>query len=343
VPAARIQARPDLQPEQRRRRRGPAAWIIGSILVLALAGIVFKPPVAVLAPGASFDVTSDIHISGMNTDHVHGRYLLTSVEVDQPTGFGLLWALAKSREVVPISAILPRGVDAKKYISEQKKMFEQSEMIAAGAAARAAGMHVELTGKGVRVVDIVPGAPAYKVLRKGDAITSIDGVPVFVAEDVGRIVRARPAGTEFTFSVDRSGQPVSLKVRSRAGVVQEGPAIGIFTETKDLSIHLPFKVTFASRDIGGTSAGLAYALATYDLITHGDLARGRAIAATGTIDLDGHVGPIGGVREKGAAAKSAGARLFLVPDEELPDAHGPGLETHGVGTLQDAIRTLERA
>ena len=329
-------------PRARRRRpRGP--WILVVALVVGL-GLFLKPPVAVLAPGKSFDVSSDIHISGVPVDHIHGKYLLTSVAVDQPNSFGLIASLLQSREIVPISALVPPDTDAKTYFAEQRKMFEQSELVAAGAAAKAAGMPVEVKGTGAKVVAIQPKSPAARVLATGDVITAVDGDRVTVADDLGPIVRSRPAGTLFTFTITRNGHALDVKVRSRTGIIEQGPAVGINTETNHLTVRLPFKVSFRPHDIGGTSAGLVYSLAVYDLITRGDLAHGRAIAATGTVDVDGRVGPIGGVREKAAAARMAGAQLFLVPSEELSGAHGTGIDTHGVGTLGDAIKVLtERA
>ena len=53
----------------------------------------------------------------------------------------------------------------------------------------------------------------------------------------------------------------------------------------------PAPLRFRSRpDVGGPSAGLAHALAIADMLDPADLARSRAIATTGTIDLDGQGG-----------------------------------------------------
>jgi len=330
-------------PAARRRRRRRGTWIFPTVLVLAAAGFVFKPPLAVLTPGKSFDVIGDIHISGIPVDKVHGKYLLTSVGVDQPNVFGLLASIARARDIIPISELVPRNMTPEKFFDEQKKMFEQSELVAAGAAAKAAGLPVKVSGRGAQVIAVLPGAPAAQVLTKDDVIVAVDGNPVSINEDVGNLIRSRPAGTTFTLTVEHNGRTMTVNVRSKSGLAQQGPAIGIATETRDIVVRLPFKVSFRGRDIGGTSAGLAYTLAIYDLIKPGDLARGRAIAATGTIDVDGDVGPIGGVREKAEAARAAGAQLFLVPNEELSGARDLGLPTHGVDTLQGAIALLAKA
>jgi PDZ domain-containing secreted protein/Zn-dependent protease len=336
----RMQPPPAPVAVKTRRRRG--TWFLPTVIILGAAGFLYRPPIAVLTPGKSFDVVADIKVGGIHVDQVHGRYLLTSVGVDQPNTYGLIASMARGRDLVPISDLIPRGISPEKFFAEQKKMFEQSELVAAGAAAKAAGMPVQQSGNGAQVIAVVPGAPASRVLTKDDVITSIDGNKISTNEDVAAAIRSRPAGTTFTVGIERNGRTIDVKVQSKSGIAQQGPAIGIATETRDLKVRLPFKITFRSRDIGGTSAGLAYTLAIYDLIKPGDLARGRSIAATGTIDVDGDVGPIGGVREKAEAARTAGAQLFLVPNEELSGAHGLGVPTHGVNTLQDAIALLQQ-
>jgi PDZ domain-containing secreted protein len=65
--------------------------------------------------------------------------------------------------------------------------------------------------------------------------------------------------------------------------------------------------------VGGGSGGLAIALALLDTYSDGDLAGGRIIAATGTLDPDGTVGPVGGVPFKAQAALDAGANVLIVP------------------------------
>ena len=76
------------------------------------------------------------------------------------------------------------------------------------------------------------------------------------------------------------------------------PLIGIV-----LVEPFPFEIAIESGDVGGPSAGLMWAIGLYDLLTPGDLTRGRTIAGTGAIDLEGNVGPIGGILDKVVAAR----------------------------------------
>ena len=105
-------------------------------------------------------------------------------------------------------------------------------------------------------------------------------------------------------------------------------------------MELPFSVRFRARDVGGPSAGLAYALAVEDLLDGADRAQGRTIAASGVIEVDGRVGPVGYVAQKATAANDAGASLMFVPDVEVTDAWGKGLDVRGVGSLSELLAVL---
>jgi PDZ domain-containing protein len=68
---------------------------------------------------------------------------------------------------------------------------------------------------------------------------------------------------------------------------------------------------------------------------------------TGTVDLSGAVGSIGGLRQKAAAVAQAGVEIFLVPksqsDEDLAAARiagGPNLQIIEVGSLAEAVDVL---
>jgi len=89
------------------------------------------------------------------------------------------------------------------------------------------------------------------------------------------------------------------------------PIVGILIE-QAAHIKLPFPVSIDTGNIGGPSAGLAFALEVMEKLGH-DVDRGYRVAATGEIFLDGAVGPIGGVRQKIYGARKSGVDIMLVP------------------------------
>ena len=114
--------------------------------------------------------------------------------------------------------------------------------------------------------------------------------------------------------------------------------IGIF-----LVEPFPFGVTIESGDVGGPSAGLMWAVGLYDLLTPGDLTGGRTIAGTGSIDLEGEVGPIGGILDKVVAAREADADIMLVPRDNFDEVSGVDagdLILISVSSLDEAIEAL---
>ena len=95
--------------------------------------------------------------------------------------------------------------------------------------------------------------------------------------------------------------------------------------------------------IGGPSAGMMYALGLIDKLTPESETGGRTIAGTGTIDAEGNVGAIGGVRLKMLSAKRDGATWFLAPEANAAEVAGnvpEGLRDVCVSTLSEAYDAL---
>jgi PDZ domain-containing protein len=106
----------------------------------------------------------------------------------------------------------------------------------------------------------------------------------------------------------------------------------------------PKKINFKVSETGGPSGGLVFTIGLVELLTEQDLLTHRHIAGTGTISVRGVVGPIGGINEKIASAKKAGATLFFAPVENAQEiAHVPaGIKVVTVATVAQAISYLER-
>jgi PDZ domain-containing protein len=314
-------------------------------MLLVAGAALYHPPYVVIAPGEAADAAADIRIDGVAVTPVNGRYLLTSVRLSQPSALRVLVAaLRPDREVLRVSEVVPRGVDPDQYAERQRDVFTESQMLAAVAAARSQGLPVSMRGTGVRVVDLLRGSPSADALEVGDVIVAVDGQPVTDAARLAETVSSRPAGTRFRLTLERGSERLEREVTTaRLPQLSGGLGLGISIDTRGLDVDLPFEVSFARRDVGGPSAGLAYALAIADMLAPQDYAAGRVIATTGTIDADGDVGPVGGVEQKVVAAEDAGAQLFLVPAGEVEAAEGADARVHGVETLRQALEALSAA
>ncbi|MEW6473807.1 MAG: site-2 protease family protein [Actinomycetota bacterium] len=330
-------------PEQRpARSAGIAVWVVVG-LIIAVAGLaLYRPPHVVIAPGEAIEVGDDIVIDGVPVDDLNGRYLIATVSLSRRSALTTLWsALREDRDVVPVQHVFPPGVRPEEFSRVQRQVFDESRRVAAAAAARAVGLPVRVSGSGARILEVVEGSPADDVLRVGDVIVEVDGQPIRTAADVVDAVRSRPAGTDVPVGVERDdGRRTVVVTTEELPDVAGRVGIGVLLETRGLDVNLPFEIRFEDRDIGGPSAGLAYGMAIADLLDEADFARGRTLAATGTISIDGDVGPVGGIEQKAIAVDDAGADLFVVPQTEVDHASGEGVRVRGVKTIEEALAAV---
>jgi PDZ domain-containing protein len=322
-----------VQPQLRRRRRRLAGGV-GALAALVVLGVVWHPPVYILSPGPASDVSHDMTITGVPVRSPSAPYLLTTVRADQHTALLDVVEMFRPHRAMVTTADVGS-------IAFQDLLFEESRVLAAAAAARARGIPVTLTGAGVQVIGIMAGSPAEGALRTGDLITAVDGTPVRTEFDLQDAVRSKPAGTRFGLAVERNGK--SLAVTTSSGQGRDGPVLGIIPVTKKIDVAAPFRITFVHRDIGGPSAGLAYALAIADALSTTGPSRTGVVAATGTIDHTGTVGDVSGVDLKGVGARRQGANLFIVPAGEVAAARGTVSNVKGVASLSDALALLSGA
>jgi PDZ domain-containing protein len=343
-------------------RRG---WMLlaSALTTLFLLAVAFLLPVPFvkLAPGPTFNVIGDadgkpvIEISGATTYPVTGNLDMTTVmESGGPRG-GLTFVDAIASWLNPADAVVPRellfpdDVSGEEVQQRQAVMFSTSESNAVAAALNYLKMPVIST---VVVTAVYSDSPADGKLLPKDEILKVNGVAVTTPAEVGKAVRGAPVGTTFELAIRRDGVTVDGTVKD--GVEQTisvtsaaspddptVPFIGIGVGT---FYSAGFPIDFTLTDVGGPSAGLMFATGIVDKLTPDNLTKGKHIAGTGTIEPDGTVGPIGGIRQKLAGARNAGAELFLMPKSHCTEAGGhipDGLTVVPVETLTGAIDAIK--
>jgi PDZ domain-containing protein len=153
------------------------------------------------------------------------------------------------------------------------------------------------------------------------------------------MILARRAGAPVLLTVSRGGATRHFRLNT---INSQGNAI-VGVQVAE-SYRFPFQVKINVGAIGGPSAGLMFALGIVDKLTPGDLTGGRFIAGTGEIAANGAITPIGGIQQKMAGARAAGATIFLTPVANCPDTRGAvpaGLRLVKVYTLTGALRDLK--
>ena len=316
-------------------------------LVLVMPALSLLPTVNGLeAPGIAIEVEPMISVPPEYRQPHRGSFILTSVLAQTPIVMGQ-WVYGKLNPVVrivPPERVVPPDVTPQELMRRNFRMLEESETIATVVALRLAGYEVRITGQGAEVMSVLPESPAHGVLQPGDRIIALNDTPIQTADELAARIRAQDPRTTVELVVERDGQSMELRLPLMEPTAPGAPPrLGIAVQTAGFDVEFPFPVEVRPQKIaGGPSAGLMFTLTIYNLITPEDLTGGRRIAGTGTIDLDGRVGPIGGVEQKVAAAERAGAVYFLAPPENYEAARRVArrIQVVKVATAQEAIEFL---
>ncbi len=330
-------------------RRSVTLLVAAAGVLIALAVAVIAPvPYVALTPGPTLNTLGSlsgkqlIQVSGHRTYPTDGHLNMVTVSFlgGPGTDFNIFAALSSwlnpHDAVVPESEIFTPGQSPQqvaKVDTEEMASSQQTATAAAFCQLRIAFRTVET------VQATIKGMPAAGVLRPGDVIEAVDGTPVSCRADAGTLIKEHSPGTPVLLTILRDGK--AIPVRLVTANVQGEPEIGV--ELAE-SFVFPFSVTINVGDIGGPSAGLMFALGLIDKITPDNLTGGRFIAGTGEIEANGTVEAIGGIQQKMAGARAAGATIFLTPASNCSDTVGAvpaGLRLVKVSTLAGAIAALD--
>lgn len=308
---------------------------------LAVCLAVVELPLFVEAPGRARSVLPLIDVDGTSTYESEGRLLLTTVNVGRLNAFEALTAwIDPQADVIPERELIPPGLSEEEYQRASRSQMDQSKVAAVAVALELLTDYPDEHGQGVIVQDVFAGAPADGRLFPGDLMTHINGSPLADLAQLREAIAAAADGGTVRLQVRpvEGGDTSTVEIRPTRIEGVDRPVIGIAAVA-----NFPFDVDIQSGVIGGPSAGLMWALGMIEILTPEDLTAGRSIAGTGSVDLDGQVGPIGGVRMKVIGAEEAGADAFLLPREDLADARdvAGSIELVPVGTVEEALGYLE--
>jgi len=245
-------------------------------------------------------------------------------------------------DLVPQHAIVPPGTDFGDRRRQNLRQMDRSQKIAAAVALRELGYDVKADPAGAFVVAVAPDAPADGKLEPTEVIVAVDGSPVKTPEDLRRLIAKHEIGETVRLRVRAGGAARTVELGTVESPLEPGrPIIGVQVE-QAADIRLPVDVEIDLGGVGGPSAGLAFALDIVEELRR-DVDQGYEVAATGEIELDGGVAPVGGVKQKTIGARRAGIDYFLVPagdNAEVAQRHAGDLRIIPVDNFQQALRKL---
>lgn len=319
--------------------------VLGGLVVASVTSV----PYVALTPGPTLNTLGRpngqplIQITGRKIYPTSGNLNMVTISYVGGPGvsfniFNALGAwLTPDDAVVPESEIFSPGQSQQEVVQQ-----DTQEMVGSQQDATAAALcYLNIPFKTINTVQsTVPGMPAAGVLQKGDDITAVDGKQVTCHNSVVTMIRDRKPGAAVTLTINRSGSTKTVTLTTKD--VKGTPVVGVRLDPT--SYVFPFTVKINISNIGGPSAGMMFALGIIDKLTKDNLAGGKFVAGTGEIGPAGDVQPIGGIQQKMAGARDAGATIFLAPAGNCSDTAGAvpgGLRVVKVSTLAGAVQDLQ--
>jgi Lon-like protease len=316
----------------------------GVLAVTAVVLYVVPSNDYILLPDTAHPVAPLVRVQGGHEPAGPGTLLFVDVFERRATELESLFPFIRSGStLVPAKLIVPPGVtDAQERRADLQAMTI-SQHVAAAVALRRLCYKVVAEPAGVIVDSVETGSHAYGKLQPGDVIFSVDHESTLTIAALRAALAPARAGDLVSLRVRRSSGLVSIDVEMIPDPLLKGHAIVGFTPEQAARIKLPLKVQIDAGNVGGPSAGLAFALEVMEELGH-DVTHGYRVAATGQMELNGQVSAIGGVKQKTFGARKAHADVFLVPaaGDNAAEArrYAHGLRTIAVKSFPQALRAL---
>lgn len=325
-------------------------WRRGLLLLLAMCGITFA--ILRLSPSSDFvflpnsarPVAPLVIVPNEQPDDGPGGIYMVDISVKQANLFDHLFpGLNDEATIVPGEQVNPEGVSDEQRDQRSELQMATSQEKSAVVALRALGYDVVAEPNGALVDTVFPDGTANGVLQPGDVIKEINGSTIETLADLQTAMAEVEPGTSVMLTFQRSGGVQDAALPTAASTDDPDRAvIGVKIE-QAANVELPIEIEIDTGNIGGPSAGLAFALDIVDELGP-DLDHGRTIVVSGQLEIDGAVTAVGGVKQKAFGARQVDADIFIVPKDhgngDVAEQYRGDVEIIAVETFDDAIEAL---
>lgn len=300
-------------------------------------------PYNVEMPGGIINLTERVKIDGQKIP-LKGSFNMAYVSVVQGSIPYILYGLISNDvDVVKTQDSLLENETVEEANRRNKLFLEQSKNAAVLAALKEAEIEYEIKNRKTNVLYIYKDAKTN--LEVGDNIIECNDNKVDSVQDIVKAIDSKKIGDTISFKVVRFGNVkkatakiIDVKGEKKINVV----SLTTFDIDSLRSVELD---SFATES--GSSGGLMMSLMVYSGLTNRDYTLGKKVAGTGTIDENGKVGEISGIKYKIIGAVRNKVDIFFVPSDNYKEAlqvkkeKDYDLKIVKVDSLREAINYLE--
>ena len=330
------------------RKRRIVTWrrgLIASLLIIGIAFAVLRLATTsdfLFLPNKTRLVAPLVIVPGEAAPPEVGGIYMVDISVKSATLFDQLFpGLNGDATLVDGELINPQGLSDEQREERSALQMTSSQEISAAVALRALGYDVEIVDGGALVQRVASDGGSAGILVDGDIIVGVNGTEIATVDQLLAQLAPVTPGDTVTLQLRRTDglEEVSIETRQHPEDAERA-LIGIEAAQAG-NVDIPIDIEIDTSNIGGPSAGLAFALDIVDELGP-DLDAGRTIVVTGALELDGSVGRVGGVKQKAVSARKLGADLFIVPagNEEAARETAGSVEVIAVESFDEALEAI---
>lgn len=315
-------------------------FILFLIFIMVLFLVRF--PYTIDAPGGYINVTERIELDGAyESEGSFNMAYVSEVGATIPT---LIYAwINPSWDISKNEDILLENETIDDLLFRNKLALKEANNNAIMVAYSKAGYKYDVVDQKFYVAYLDKDADTD--LKVGDSIIEVDGKVVTSKDEIAKIIKNKNVGDSIDFKVLRSGKQLDKTATIKN--IDGSKVVGIVIyEMVELETHPKINIKSSSSE-SGPSGGLMTSLAIYNALVEEDITNGNKIVGTGTIDFEGNVGSIGGVKYKLLGAVRNKAKIFIVPAGEnyleameLKEKNNYDIKIIGVSTFDEALAFL---
>ena len=210
--------------------------------------------------------------------------------------------------------VIVNDENTENYDYREKLYFTSSIDAATKTAFEKAGKSIEVASSKFLIIYIDKDSKTN--LKVGDEIIKVNGKSTKTYSEITEEIKKSKDNVKITVirdkkEIETNNSFMNINGESKLGIVISNE----IKYTSDPKVKLKFNGKEA-----GPSGGLMIALTIYDKLVKEDITKGRLVVGTGTIDIDGNIGEIGGVKHKLMAAAKKKADVVFIPYDNYKEA-----------------------
>ena len=301
----------------------------------------YRLPFYIYTGGGTIDLEKRIDLKG----NEKGSYNLAYVKQIYATIPTYLLSFVMDKwDVVKVSDLqIDNEEDVKDIDNREKLYLEEANNHAILNAYKLAGKTINMKESSYKVIYVNKDSDTNIIV--GDKLVSVNGVKITNNLEYKKYLQTLEVGTRLEIKVERNNKEIDCYAILKE--IDGEKIIGLYlVNIYDYELDPPINLKFKWNE-SGSSGGFMLSLAIYDRLVDDDLTKGRKIVGTGTIDANGNVGEIGGVKYKVLGASKEKADIFFCPKENYEEAintknkYNLKLKIVKVETLEEAINYLK--